>query len=353
MSQLFVNAESLIHFVEQAVACVVDDTETTEEPLVFARSLVWSDQIGRTTHGLWRLPTYLKRLSLGLIKCPCRAKIHRISDVVFHIDGNNGFGQYVGHIAMNAAIDGAARYGVGICGAYNSNHFGVGAAYLKMAADAGMIGLATSNSVPKMAAHGGVKAIFGTNPYAFGAPMRDGRHLMVDMATSASSGSMIMKYIEQGRSLPAGIAVDANGDSILDPAKVSDGVILPFGGAKGYGLALMVEILSGVITGACVSHQVSSMYNNFQNPGGNGHFFLALDISKFMSMDNYFDRMDDLKALIKSSGRNASESPPVMLPGENRWNTLERSHVQGVKLDESTQTALLEVANRYGIEVPW
>jgi ureidoglycolate dehydrogenase (NAD+) len=333
----------LRNFVKQVLAAVDADNYQTQ---VFADALIWSDLIGRPTHGVWRLPAYIKRIGLGLIKCPCQPTYRYGELAVDVMDGDQGIGHYVGHEAMMRAIELARKNGLGAIGVHNSNHFGTGAYYVQLAAAQGMIGVAMSNSIAKVAPHGGVKAVFGTNPFAFGAPRRNGKSLMLDMATTAMAGSQVMKYAEQSLSLPEGIAVDNQGKPILDPKAVEEGVLLTFGGAKGYGLSLMVEIFSSVLSGALFSTQVGSMFNNFEQPSGNGHFFIALDISRFMDLDGYYERMENLLEQVKSSGLQVDS---VMIPGETRWDQYEANIANGIPLDASTVTALKKLAEQYAI----
>jgi len=174
----------------------------------FTEALIWSDLVGRTTHGVWRLPTYLARLEAKVIKCPCSPSFSHDSHAVAIMDGDQGLGHYVGHEAMRCAIGKAEKFGIGAVAVHNSNHFGIGAYFVNLAAERDMIGLAFSNSTAKVVAHGGIKPVFGTNPIAFGAPGRDGSHLLLDMSTSAVCGTQVQRFAEEGLPLPQGIAID-------------------------------------------------------------------------------------------------------------------------------------------------
>ncbi len=338
-----VSLEKLTEFVNEVLVNVNADNE---QGRTFADALIWSDLIGRPTHGVWRLPAYTKRIDLGLIKCPCEPKFSNDNLAVTVMDGDQGIGHYVGHEAMMRSIKMAKKSGIGAVGVNNSNHFGTGAYYVQLAAEQGMVGIAVSNSISKVAPHGGIKAVFGTNPFAFGAPRADGKSMMLDMATTAIAGAQVMKYAEQGKTLPEGIAIDNQGNPILDPNKVDEGALLTFGGAKGYGLSLMIEILSSVLTGAMFSTGVSSMFTNFEQSGGNGHFFIAIDISRFMEMDTYYERMEELMNLVKES---AIGDGKVMIPGETRWEQYENNLSNGVPLDEATVKALQGLSDKYKI----
>lgn len=297
--------------------------------------MLWCERVGRHNFGIERLAIHLKRLQASAIDGQAEASITRLSPGLARLDGGNGFGYAAAERAMGTAIAMAKDAGVAAVGVHNSNFFGAGAYYVNMAATAGMIGIAMSNSFPKVAAHGGLKPVLGTNPFAFGAPRANGDHLLFDMATSALAGSTVREHIDAGKPLPQGLAIDAAGQPVTDPAKVNDGALLPFGGPKGFGLSLMVELLAGVITGAGVGDGVASMYNDFSRSGGNGHFMLAVDIGRFMPLADYHARFDGLVAMLKTSGGQ------VLLPGEVRWENDRDAQVNGIEVDTGQWQALV------------
>jgi LDH2 family malate/lactate/ureidoglycolate dehydrogenase len=310
-------------------------------------NLMWCELAGRANFGIERLPIHLKRAELGLIKCPCAPQFEALSDSVARLDGDAGFGHHASELAMRHAIDMANASGIGIVGVRNSNFFGAGAYYVKLAADAGMISLAMSNSFPKVAPYGGIKAVLGTNPFAFGAPRQNGDHLLFDMATSGLAGSTVREHIAKDKPLPEGLAVDADGRPITDPRKVNEGALLPFGGAKGYGLSLLVEILAGVLTGAGVADGVGSMYNDFTRSGDNGHFIMAIDVTRFMPIELYHSRFEGLVTALKASGGN------VLLPGEVRWDTYRDNLANGVPIDPTIAKTVGRYALDAGITPPF
>jgi len=197
-----------------------------------------------------------------------------------------------------------------------------------------------------------VKSVLRTNPFAFGAPRRNGEHLLLDMATSSSAGSSVTKSSEQGIQLEEGIAIDEIGNPITDPDKVQSGSLLPFGGAKGFGIALMVEILSGVLTGAGFSHGVKSMYKNFEESGDNGHFFMAIDIEKIIPLESYYDRMDELLDSVKSSAEGFKDKE-VFFPGEMRWAEYQTSLANGITLDQKTTSSLKQLSKELNVNFDW
>src|SRR6266446_7575648 len=227
-------------------------TETLEAAKV-ADILVWADLVGRSSQGIWRLKELLPRLRAGFIQSPCSPEFMQKSDGIVLVDGHNGFGRYVGHMAMSRAIELARRCGMGLVVVRNSSHFGAAAYYVHLAAQAGMIGFAFTNAPRRVAAHGGLRPIFGTNPIAFGAPLRDGHSVLIDFSTSIMAGSALRQGLESNEPIREGVAVDEHGKPATNPAEVF--AMLPFGGAKGYCLGLLVEILAGVITGSLMSFQ--------------------------------------------------------------------------------------------------
>ncbi len=299
-----------------------------------ARHMTWCEAAGRHNFGIERIPIHLKRMTAGVLDGKAEPRLESRAASLSLCDGGGGFGYLAAERAMAEAIALARDSGIGAVGVRNSNFFGAGAYYVNLAAGSGMIGLALSNSFPKVVAHGGLKPVLGTNPFAFGAPRQNGEHLLFDMATSALAGSTVREHIEMAKPLPEGLAIDAQGQPITDPSKVNDGALLPFGGPKGFGLSLLVEILAGVITGSGVGSGVASMYNDFTRNGDNGHFLLALDVSRFMGMDDYFARFEAMVAMVKASG------PSVLLPGEVRWESIRESKSLGVEVDDAKWQAL-------------
>ena len=323
-----------------------------QESEIISRVLVWTDLVGRTTHGMIRLPLYLKRLKRGLIKSPCQPEFIRKSSSIQLLKGNDGFGQFLSHCAMSKAIEIAAKQGVGMIGVYESNHFGAGAYYIQMAAEKNMISFVTTNSFPLVAPHGGIAPVFGTNPMAFGAPVKNNQSILVDFSTGALAGATIRRAIAENGEIPKGMVVDEKGQDIMDPKKAPQGIILPFAGARGYCLGLMVEILSGVITGAAISHEIGSIFRNFQKSNRVGHLFIAVDISQMIPLDIYYDRMTQLVAFIKETKRLGG-TDEILLPGEKRWRLYQQQMTDGIRLSADCIEALNPLADELGVPKPW
>jgi len=312
--------------------------------------VIWADLVGRSTQGVWCLKTLSARLQAGFIQSPCSPEFMQQTDGIVLVDGHNGFGRYVGQIAMSRAIEIARRCGIGLVMVRNSSHFGAAAYYVQLAAQAGMIGFALTNAPRRVAAHGGLRPIFGTNPVAFGAPLGDGESVLVDFSTSTIAGSVIRKGLESNEPIPQGVAVDEHGQPATKPAEVC--ALLPFGGAKGYCLSLMVEILTGVITGSLMSFQIPYILEKTQRVARIGHAFLVIDIAALLPLPEYYERMAMLLTAVKESPLQPGVSE-VLIPGELRWRNYRKQISDGILLDGKTIESLESLAAELKITVPW
>ena len=321
----------------------------SEQARTVTENLIWCDQVGRRNHGIERLPILLKHVAAGTIHCPPALSFETLTPSVERLDADQAFGHHAGRVAIDRAVERADHHGVGIVGVLNSNFFGAGAYYAYRAAEAGKISLVLSNSFPKVAAPGGLQAALGTNPFAFGAPRRNGRHLLVDMSTAAVAGSTVREKAAAGEQFEPGVAIDDAGEPILDPNQVMRGTLLPAAGAKGFGLGLMVELLSAVLTGAAMSHEVGSMYKDLEKSGNNGHFLLAIDIQKWMPLEAYFERVETLADALFQSGQSGA----VRLPGEGRWQHFDDSEKNGIAIEPDILEPFEALAAKYEVRVPW
>ena len=314
-----------------------------------AQNLIWNDLVDRKNHGCERLPILCKKVRSGVIQSPSPMQFHQSGPSCGSLDAGNGFGQVAGQRAMQHAIKLARASGVAAVSVSRSNFFGTGAAFLAEAAEAEMIAFVMSNSFAKVAAHGGVKPVLGTNPIAFGAPRRSGRSLLVDMSTAGLAGSTLRAHQRQGLNLPSGLVIDEDGTAITDPNLALKGTLLPAAGAKGFGLALLVEVLAGVLSGSGMARQVGSLYADSTEPGDSGHFVLAFDIKHWMTLEEFYDRFETLVEMIVASAPDGG----VRLPGEARWEAFERNTREGLPVEPETSHALARLAEKLGVDRPW
>ena len=333
-----------------AVALLSASGTDESEVGTIADILVWADLVGRSTQGIWCLKALLQRLRAGFIQSPCSPEFMQKTDGIVLVDGHNGFGRYVGHVGMSRAIELAQRCGIGLAAVRNSSHFGAAAYYVHLAAQAGMIGFAFTNAPRRVAAHGGLRPIFGTNPIAFGAPLRDGHSVLIDFSTSMMAGSVIRKGLESNEPIPEGVAIDEHGKPTTNPTEVF--AMLPFGGARGYCLSLLVEILTGVITGSLMSFQIPYILEKTQRVTRIGHVFLVIDIATLLPLPEYHERMAMLVTAIKDSPLQPGISE-VLIPGEARWRSYRKQIKEGILLDSKTIESLESLAAKQKIATPW
>ncbi|MAM63145.1 Ldh family oxidoreductase [Maritimibacter sp. UBA3975] len=310
-------------------------------------NLVWNDAAGRHNHGFERLPVLLDRVASGAIRCPAEISVREVGPALAHLDAGGGFGQHAGRVAVDRACDMAEAGGIGVVGVSGSNFYGTGAAFVARATARGHIAFALSNSYAKVAAHGGRAPVLGTNPLAFGAPLADG-DLIVDFSTAALAGSTLRDAQATGTPLPEGLAIDTEGAPVTDPAQAAGATLLPDAGAKGFGLALMVEVLAGVLTGAGIGPEVGSLYADTDRPADNGHFFLVLDPGRWLPGGGFGERMAALAGMVAASAPEGV----VRLPGAARAAALRESAEQGVALTAATWAGLGGLAERHGVALP-
>ena len=314
-----------------------------------AKNLIWSELVGRSNFGLLRIPIHVKRLREGVLNPDPEVAVHRTGVATAMVDADNGFGHYAGQLGMEQALVLAKETGVGVATVQKSNWYGTGAYFVNMAAEAGMVGLAVSNSFPKVVAHGGSSAVLGTNPFAFGAPRKDGDHILVDFATASLAGSTVRQYMEQGLDLPEGLAVLPTGAPLTNPADLNKGALTPFGGAKGFGIGLMVEILAGILSGAGFSHGVKSTYSDFEAQSDSGHCFIAIDPARFLPQEDYHLRLESLISMVKASGHQKGD---VRLPGEVRWDCYRENCRSGICIPAKVLSELCDLSATLGVEGP-
>jgi LDH2 family malate/lactate/ureidoglycolate dehydrogenase len=264
------------------------------------------------------------------------------------LDADNAFGHVAGCAGIEKAIEMAQETGIGIVGVRHSNHFAAAGYFCALAAQSNAIGMAFTNAAPRVAAAGGTRAVLGTNPIAFGCPTLSGPPVLFDFATSAISGGSTRSSAQVGNRLPEGVALDASGRPTTDPHEAQRGTLLPAAGAKGFGLALMVEILCGVLTGSAVGEEVGSLFS-YERPIDAGHVFLAIDIARFQPLDQFLDRLQTLLLWVKGSATDSS----VRFPGELSGTDASRRDRDGIPLPEEAVAPLADLARRLGISCPW
>jgi ureidoglycolate dehydrogenase (NAD+) len=310
-----------------------------------ARILVTGDLMGHATHGVLRLESYGERLATGAMDARAKISVEEVASAIARIDGANALGPLVGMAALRAAMTRAKANGVGIAFARNSNHFGAIAPYCLIAAEQGFASMICSNASITIAPTGGAETKLGNNPLGFGVPNPGGRPVILDMAMSVVARGKIRAALAKGQPIPETWATDRDGKATTDPKAALDGFLLPFGGYKGYGLALIVDLLAGVLSGAAYLEHVNSWLDGPDKPGNLGHFFLLIDTRVLGPMDWLAKRVSDFDAIIHGTAR-ADPSVAVRLPGEIELERLEKHRRDGIAVDAALLARLEAMATR-------
>jgi len=315
---------------------------------LIADTLVQADLWGHQSHGVLRLRWYLDRLRNRVMKPLTQPEFLVDAGSIAVIDGHDGIGHALTALAAQEAIKRAKAHGLGAVGVRNSNHFGVCMYYTLMGAREGCVMLLTSNGGPAMAPWGGMRKIIGTNPWSVATPA--GRHppFVVDMANTAVARGKIYLARQKREPIPTGWALNAAGAPTTDPQEAIDGIILPMAGHKGYAIAMMVDVLSGVLTGSGFLDAVHSPYRTAEKSNC-GHLMIAMNIEALQPLAEFNARMEEYIAKIKAVPL-AQGFDEVFYAGEIEARNDERYRRDGLELPEDTLTDLRRIARETGLE---
>ena len=331
---------AMVAFTRDALlACGVPPADAD----IAARQMIEADLTGFDAHGIVRLGLYCNWLKSGRVKPKPNIKVLQRSAATALVDGDDGIGHLVMTHAMNLAIELARDSGVGWVGARNSNHAGAAGIYPEMAVAQGMIGIyAAVSTLNHMAPWGGAEPLMGTNPIAFAIPAGEQAPVVLDIATSLSSFGNIRQHQLSGKPLEKGWVVHSKtGEPITDPKKVHEGVLLPIGGHKGSGLALMIGLLAGVLNGAAFGRDVADADGS--DPTNTGQFVIALDVSRFIAPEVFAAEMDRHLNDLGSSPVLAGFDSIRLPGGERRKRRADRS-ANGVQLPAALVRQLGDLA---------
>ena len=324
---------------------------TEADAALIAADLVKANLRGVDSHGISRIPMYLDRLRQGLVNPRPEVKTNRVAGAVAHVDGDNGMGFIPSHIAMDTACDIAAEMGIGLVGVHRSTHFGMGACYALRAIERGYISMIFTNSSPAIAMWGGRTSFLGASPIAAGIP--GGKHApyVMDMAMTVIARGKIRLAAMKGDPIPEGLALDIDGNPTTDAAKAFEGVCLPFGGVKGSVLGTLMDLMSGVLTGANFGSDVKSLYFDNSEPQNVGHLFFAIRPDLFMSLTDFSARMDTFYERIKDLPR-AAGCDEIMLPGEPEQRRENQRLRDGIPVTANVVADLVAAGHAAGIIFP-
>jgi LDH2 family malate/lactate/ureidoglycolate dehydrogenase len=325
-----------------AAAVYAKEGMRRDEATLVADSLVQADLWGHQSHGVLRLDWYRARLRSGAMRAGATAELAVDGRAIAVIDGHDGVGQVLAERAMREAIARAKLHGIGAVGVRNSNHFGTAMYFTRRAAEAGCVGFLSTNASPAMAPWGGKRKVVGNNPWSIAAPAGGGPPLVLDIANTAVARGKVYLARQRGEAIPDGWALDAEGNATRDPRAAIEGIILPMGGHKGYGISVMMDVLSGVLTGSAFAGAVHGPYQSRERSGC-GHLAIALDIEAFQPRDEFDRRIASLVAELKSAPR-APGVDEIFYPGEIEARRAERNAREGLEFPDDTLADLRRVA---------
>jgi len=339
-------ATDIEHFLASAFATfgVPDDDARTVSAV-----MVRADLYGYDTHGTFRLRQYVNRLRDGGLNPKATISTVTERDAVALVDGDNGFGHLAMTYATELAIKKAASAGIGWVGVRNGNHAGPAALYVTQAVEHDMIGLCgavgSANHVPPF---GGSDLLLGTNPIAIAAPAGRSPAFVLDMATTVAASGKIRTLAQRGEPMPVGWMVDREGKPLTDPKRQSEGLMLPIGGAKGYGLAMALGLLAGTLNGAAFGTDVVDMTKDTGTPTNTGQFIAAISVAAFGDVDTFKSTADGVFETIRSSTPLPGHDE-IRIPGEHRGETFADRSKNGIPLHPKLVDALSQIAEELDI----
>ena len=347
MSDRIIKPEDLINFCSSILE--KSGVKKTEAQIA-AEIMASADMRGVSSHGTASLKVFIDRIKHGGINPKADIVAIRQSSAWAMVDGCSGMGQLTAYKAAKIAIEKAKKSGIAMVGVRNGMHFGAAAYYTMMIAEKDMIGISMSNVDSNMAVTGSAGKVIGNNPFSYAAPAGKEKPIVFDIAMSVAAGGKINIAAKEGKSISLGLIIDKDGNSSINPNDyINGGALLPFTGHKGYGFALMVEILAGVITGNALTKDIPSWVSNLSDPSPEGFNFIAINIDSFMPIKDYKARVDALIKQIKNS-KKAKGVKRIYLPGEIEHEKEEYSRANGIVLNNVTFESLKSLAKDFGME---
>ena len=320
-----------------------------EDAFTVTDSLLFASLRGIDSHGISRLPYYIRRLEKGGTNARPQIKIIRERAASALIDGDDGMGQVVSAFALKVAIEKARRQGAAFVGVLKSCHNGAVSYYSLKIAEAGMIGISISNVTPVMAAWGGRGSVIGNNPLSIAAPRKHGYPLVLDIAMSGVAGGKVRLAAKNQQKIPLGWIVDAAGRPTDDPQQLtSGGALVPFGEHKGFALGVMLEVLAGALTGSGMLGQIPFWMANMESSLNIGHAFFAVDIVALMDLEEFYRRVDWIVDSLKGSPVG-EDSPGIFMPGEMEWEMEQKRRSDGIPVSPEVYRDLEELSSRYHV----
>jgi L-2-hydroxycarboxylate dehydrogenase (NAD+) len=322
----------------------------TEDAAQVAELMAASDAHGGDAHGIFRLQQYVSQIENGGINARPNIRVINERPGTALLDGDNALGHLVMKRAAELAIEKARQTGVGWAGTRHSNHAGPAHLYARMAMQQDMIGLyfcvGNANLLPPW---GGTEVLLSTNPIAIAVPGLRHPSIVLDMATTNTALGKIRLKAQRNEPIPEGWMIDRQGKPLTDPKRASEGFLVPVGGPKGYGLALMFGLLAGTLNGAAFGRDVVNYTKDTKTPSNTGQAILALDIAAFADVQTFKEKVDDVWEMMKSSP-TLPGFDEVRLPGERSGKLYEERVAHGVPLSPELRKVLDDLADRLKIQ---
>ena len=304
-----------------------------EHAIICAKAIINAELVGAPSHGLSRLKMYCDRISKKVINPKAKIKIKKISQSIAHVDANNSIGFVAADIAIKTAISNAKKTGIGLVAVKNSGHYGLSGYYAEQAVKKNLMVMVFTNAPPAVAPHGALKSLFGTNPICFGTPTGSKVPFILDTSISMINRGKIRVAAREGTKIPEGVALDKFGKPTTDPKKALEGVQLPIAGFRGSGLAWMVDILSGVLTGGNHAGRVKDPFTDFSGPQNVGHLFFVMKPNLFVG--NSFNKriknnIKTIKKLPKIKGVKE-----ILYPGQSKYHRYKDNLKKEIKITKN------------------
>jgi len=341
-----VSADRVREFIAQAFRSVgMRERDANDVAALMTRA----DLLGADGHGIFRLPQYLRRIRAGGINLQPMIRVEQERGATALINGDNGMGHLVVKQATELAIAKAKTHGIGWVGCKMSNHAGPASLYAGMVADAGLVGIYFAvGSANHMAPWGGIELLLSTNPIAVAVPAKDGPPIVLDMATTVAAYGKVKIKAQKNEPMPEGWMIDKQGQPLTDPRRSAEGLLLPIGGYKGYGLSLMIGLLAGTLNGAAMGRDVVDFNKDDRSTTNTGQAIAAIDISAFGDKDTFLAAVDHLVAELHES-KTLPGVDRVRVPGEGSAASVEKRSKEGIPFSDELLSVLNGVATECGI----
>lgn len=340
-----------------------------EEAAICADVLITADRRGIDSHGINRCkPIYYDRIQAGILNPETRIEVVRDRQAVAVIDGHNGMGHVIAKRAMQLTIEKARQFGIGMVAVRNSTHYGIAGYYAMMAVEAGMVGMTGTNARPSIAPTFGVENMLGTNPLTFGIPTDEPFPFVLDCATSVSQRGKIEYYAREGRSVPPGWVIDRSGRARTDTEQIlkdlvsGQAALVPLGGQgeetagyKGYGYAVVVEMLSSALQAGNFMKALIGVQAGRKTPIELGHFFVAMDLEAFGDPAGIKKTAGDILRALRASEREPG-AERIFTAGEKEYLAWQERRESGIPLPEGVQqdmTAMRDALGLHQYVFPW